>query len=106
MHTQERSTEERLAAGRALEVAAVYELYQQRLAQRGDSDFGGLLMLAVQLLSEHADIRSAILQRYQHILVDEFQDINRASGILLRLLAGERQQIWGVGDAHQAIYGF
>ncbi|HXR65085.1 MAG TPA: ATP-dependent DNA helicase, partial [Ktedonobacteraceae bacterium] len=78
----------------------------QRLAQRGDCDFGGLLMLAVQLLSEHADIRSAILQRYQHILVDEFQDINRASGILLRLLAGERKQIWVVGDANQAIYGF
>ncbi|HEY3994039.1 MAG TPA: ATP-dependent DNA helicase, partial [Ktedonobacteraceae bacterium] len=83
-----------------------YEFYQQRLAQRGDSDFGGLLMLAVQLLSEHTDIRSAILQRYQHILVDEFQDINRASGILLRLLAGERKQIWVVGDANQAIYGF
>lgn len=106
MLAQASSDEERVAAERALEVAAVYDIYQQGLARRGDSDFGGLLMLAVQLLSEHDDIRSAILQRYQHILVDEFQDINRASGILLRLLAGERRQIWVVGDANQAIYGF
>lgn len=106
MHTQAGNEDEKQAAERALEVAAVYELYQQRLMQRGDSDFGGLLMLAVQLLSEHDDIRAAIHQRYQHILVDEFQDINRASGILLRLLAGEKRQIWVVGDANQAIYGF
>ncbi|HEY0754418.1 MAG TPA: UvrD-helicase domain-containing protein [Ktedonobacteraceae bacterium] len=106
MREQAGNDEEQQAAERALEVAGVYELYQQRLAQRGDSDFGGLLVLATQLLSEHEDVRSTILQRYQHILVDEFQDINRASGILLRLLAGERKQIWVVGDANQAIYGF
>ena len=106
MHAQASNDEERLAAERSLEVAGVYDLYQQGLMQRGDSDFGGLLMLAVQLLREHKDIHSAILQRYHHILVDEFQDINRASGILLRLLAGERKQIWVVGDANQAIYGF
>lgn len=95
----------RVARG-ALEVAAVYELYQRGLEQRGDSDFGGLIMLAVQLLTEHADIRAELEYRYQHILVDEFQDINRASGVLLRLLAGERKRVWVVGDANQAIYGF
>ncbi|MGH2508961.1 MAG: UvrD-helicase domain-containing protein, partial [Ktedonobacteraceae bacterium] len=94
------------AAERALEVAAVYELYQQALAQRGDSDFGGLLMLAVQLLTEHADIQAEIERQYQHILVDEFQDINRASGVLLCWLAGKQQRVWVVGDANQAIYGF
>jgi len=94
------------AAERALEVAEVYEIYQRGLQGRGDSDFGGLLMLAVQLLTDHADIRDEIVQRYQHILVDEFQDINRASGVLLRLLAGEQQRVWVVGDANQAIYGF
>ncbi len=100
-------TEEMLqAAERALEVAAVYELYQAALEQRGDSDFGGLIMLTVQLLTDHPPIQAEIEQRYQHILVDEFQDINRASGILLRFLAGERQQIWVVGDLNQAIYGF
>lgn len=106
MRAQAHGDEVREAAERALEVAAVYELYQRGLERRGDSDFGGLLMLTVQLLSEHADIRAAIEQRYQHILVDEFQDINRASGVLLRLLAGEQKRVWVVGDANQAIYGF
>ena len=94
------------AAEKALEVAAVYELYQRGLERRGDIDFGGLIGLAVQLLSEHPDLRAEITGRYQHILVDEFQDINRASGVLLRLLAGEQQRVWVVGDMNQAIYGF
>ncbi len=94
------------AAEKALEVASVYELYQRGLEQRGDIDFGGLIVLAVQLLREHPDLRAEITGRYQHILVDEFQDINRASGVLLRLLAGEQQRVWVVGDMNQAIYGF
>lgn len=94
------------AAEKALEVAAVYDHYQQSLQRRGDSDFGGLIMLAVQLLSEYPHLRAEIAGRYQHILVDEFQDINRASGVLLRLLAGEQQRVWVVGDMNQAIYGF
>ncbi len=106
MRTSAQSAETELAAASALEVATVYALYQQRLAERGDSDFGGLLMSAVQLLDEHSSVRAEMEQRYQHILVDEFQDINRASGVLLRALAGQRRQVWVVGDANQAIYGF
>src|SRR5437660_11398038 len=63
-------------------------------------------MLAVQLLKEHSDVRNELQQKHQHILVDEFQDINRASGVLLRLLASEQKNVWVVGDANQAIYGF
>lgn len=106
MHLHAESEETTQAAERALEVAAVYELYQRALERRGDSDFGGLLMLTVQLLEQHAEMRAEMEQRYQHILVDEFQDINRASGVLLRLLAGEQQRVWVVGDLNQAIYGF
>jgi DNA helicase-2/ATP-dependent DNA helicase PcrA len=93
-------------AEKALEVAEVYALYQEDLRQRGDTDFGGLIMLAVQLLQQHPAVLHEQQQQYQHILVDEFQDINRASGVLLRLLAGEEQRVWVVGDANQAIYGF
>lgn len=93
-------------AEKALEVAAVYHLYQQRLEQQGDTDFGGLIMLAVQLLEDHPNVRAELHEQYRHILVDEFQDMNRASGVLLRLLAGEEQRVWVVGDANQAIYGF
>ena len=97
---------EREQAGRAQEIAAIYVLYQEQLARQGDTDFGGLIMLAAQLLREHPDVHAELQERYRHILVDEFQDINRASGVLLRLLAGDARRVWVVGDANQAIYGF
>src|SRR5258707_13637865 len=106
MLEQARSDEDVQSAEKALEIAEIYTLYQQRLQRQGDTDFGGLIMLAVQLLKEHSDVRNELQQNYQHILVDEFQDINRASGVLLRLLAGEQRNVWVVGDANQAIYGF
>ncbi|MHB8597806.1 MAG: UvrD-helicase domain-containing protein [Ktedonobacteraceae bacterium] len=93
-------------AEKALEVANIYALYEVALQQRQDTDFGGLIMLAVRLLEEHPAVLHEQQQRYRHILVDEFQDINRASGVLLRLLAGEERCVWVVGDANQAIYGF
>jgi len=93
-------------AEKSLEVAHVYQLYQEGLQRRGDSDFGGLLMQAIQLLTEQPEVLQAQQQQYQHILVDEFQDVNRASGVLLRVLAGEARRVWVVGDANQAIYGF
>ncbi len=93
-------------AEKAAEVAHVYSLYHEALQQRGDTDFGGLLMLAIQLLTEHPTVLQEQQQQYHHILVDEFQDVNRASGVLLRVLAGEARRVWVVGDANQAIYGF
>ncbi|HEX6557636.1 MAG TPA: ATP-dependent helicase [Ktedonobacteraceae bacterium] len=98
--------EAQLSAQKALEVASIYTLYQEGLRERGDTDFGGLIMLAVQLLQEMPEVLYEQQQRFHHILVDEFQDINRASGVLLRLLAGEERNVWVVGDANQAIYGF
>ncbi|GAC1342727.1 MAG: UvrD-helicase domain-containing protein [Ktedonobacteraceae bacterium] len=98
--------ESKIRAQKALEVAAIYALYQQGLRRQGDTDFGGLIMLTVQLLEQFPEVCHEQQQRFQHILVDEFQDINRASGVLLRLLAGEQRNVWVVGDANQAIYGF
>ncbi|WP_376795576.1 UvrD-helicase domain-containing protein [Thermogemmatispora sp.] len=106
MLEQAQTFEERERGERALEIAAIYALYQEELERRGDTDFGGLIMLTVQLLERHSPILQQLQSRYQHILVDEFQDINRASGVLLRLLAGEARRVWVVGDANQAIYGF
>jgi len=100
------SDEEMERAGKAMEVADIYALYQAALERRGDTDFGGLIMLTVQLLQEHPEVREEVQRKYQHILVDEFQDINRASGVLLRELAGDTRRVWVVGDANQAIYGF
>jgi DNA helicase II / ATP-dependent DNA helicase PcrA len=98
--------DERAAAGRALEVARVYGAYQDALDALGDADFGDLIRLAVRLLHEQPNVLAELRARYTHILVDEFQDINRAMGVLLRVLAGPDGPLWAVGDADQAIYRF
>ncbi len=106
MLEQASNDEEFERAEKANEVADIYALYQAALERQGDTDLGGLIMLTVQLLQEHPEVHKELQQKYQHILVDEFQDINRASGVLLRELAGDTQRVWVVGDANQAIYGF
>ncbi|GER87236.1 DNA helicase [Dictyobacter vulcani] len=95
-----------IKAQQDMEIAQAYTLYQQELQRRGDSDYGGLLISAIQLLEEHSDVLAELQQTFEQILVDEFQDVNRASGVLLRVLAGEARRVWVVGDANQAIYGF
>ncbi|HEX6817603.1 MAG TPA: ATP-dependent helicase [Ktedonobacterales bacterium] len=104
----ERATtpEEREAAEKAREVARAYAAYQEALRARGDADFGDLIMLTVRLLRERPDVRDELRQAHRQILVDEFQDINRAMGILLNTLAGADGALWAVGDADQAIYRF
>lgn len=94
------------ARGKALEVAAVYALYQAELERRQDADYGDLIRLTVRLLAEQPDVLATVRGNYAHLLVDEFQDINRANGILLHYLAGPTGNIWAVGDANQAIYRF
>ena len=106
MLLQARDDEQREDAEKAEETARIYANYEMELQRRGSTDFGGLLMLAIQLLREHADILQEQQRAYPYILVDEFQDINRASSILLQTLAGEQRRIWVVGDANQAIYAF
>jgi superfamily I DNA/RNA helicase len=106
MLEQAHDEEAELHARRALEVASIYALYEEGLQRRGDVDFGGLIMLTVRLFEQYPEVCYEQRQHFQHILVDEFQDINRASGVLLRLLAGAERQVWVVGDANQAIYGF
>jgi superfamily I DNA/RNA helicase/Zn-dependent peptidase ImmA (M78 family)/CRISPR/Cas system-associated exonuclease Cas4 (RecB family) len=100
------TNEAREHAEKALEIAAVYEAYQHALQERGDPDFGDVIRLTVQLLREHPDVLEDIRAEFPQILVDEFQDINRAMGVLLRTLAGEAGALWAVGDPDQAIYRF
>ncbi len=106
MAQRARTESERTDAARAAEVARVYEAYQAALVERGDADFGDVIRLAVHLLRTHPEVLAEVQQRYQHVLVDEFQDINRAMGVLLRTLAGPDGPLWAVGDADQAIYRF
>jgi superfamily I DNA/RNA helicase len=90
--------------------AGVYRVYEEQKKLRKQVDFGDLVMLPVQLMRQDSQVLSEERSRYEQILVDEFQDINYASGELLRLLAapalGGRGNIWAVGDINQSIYRF
>lgn len=97
---------EREAAEKALEVAAVYEIYEDELKKADAVDFGDLVMLAAQALEAHADLRAEYQARFEHILVDEYQDVNMASARLLRALAPPQSDVWVVADARQSIYRF
>jgi DNA helicase-2/ATP-dependent DNA helicase PcrA len=82
----------------------VYARYQQMLLANNAFDFDDLLFWAVRLLRQHEDLRQRYRRRYPHLLVDEFQDTNTAQYALLRLLAGEKPDLFAVGDADQSIY--
>lgn len=94
------------AAEKALEVAGVYRYYQIELDRRQLLDFGDLIFKSVVLLQTQTDVRYEIRHTFQHILVDEYQDVNRASAVLLRDIAGAGRALWVVGDMRQSIYRF
>lgn len=93
-------------AERALEVARVYRVYQARLDREKWVDFADLIFRTVDLLRTVPAVRADLGARFRHILVDEYQDVNRASGALLEELAQESggRALWVVGDARQSIY--
>jgi len=85
-------------------VTRAYPLYQEQLLLNNALDFDDLLFWAVRLLRGQDDLRLAYRRRYEHILVDEFQDTNSAQYALLRLLAGAEPDLFVVGDPDQSIY--
>ncbi len=87
-------------------MAEISEAYQRHLRKCELLDFDELLFLGVRLLEGCADVRESLRQRYAHVLVDEFQDVDPVQRQLLRFLAGDRNRLWAVGDGDQAIYAF
>lgn len=100
------SSEEIIAGDKAIEVAHVYDFYENKLASEQKLDFGDLIFKSVLLLQQNAGVRDNVRHEYQHILVDEYQDVNRACALLLKELAENGDGLWVVGDARQAIYRF
>lgn len=98
--------DEQEAAERCLEVAAVFEAYERLKLERGCVDFGDLVAMPVRLCESHPDVRTHLAATYEHILVDEYQDVNRSSVRLLKAIAGDGRNLWAVGDAKQSIYRF
>lgn len=91
---------------KALEVAQAYRKYERTLRERGIVDFGDLIARPVELLRERPNVREVLRAEKRHVLVDEYQDMNRASGILLRELVKPGDGPWVVGDIRQSIYRF
>ena len=98
--------EEIEAAERCIEVGRVYEVYEGLKRLRGKVDFGDLVALSTTLLESDSLVRDQLRERYAHVLVDEYQDVNRASVRLLKALKPDGDGLWVVGDAKQSIYRF
>ena len=80
--------------------------YEQLLHRAGALDFGSLITAMLRLLTEQLPVRDAYRARYRYVLVDEYQDINRAQYQLVRMIAGGQGNLNVVGDDDQSIYGF
>ncbi|MCI8424440.1 MAG: UvrD-helicase domain-containing protein [Adlercreutzia sp.] len=86
--------------------ARVYERLQERLRAANAFDFDDLLLYAWLLLKHHEDVREAYQQRFRYIMVDEYQDTNRAQYAITQFLAAGHRNIMVVGDDDQSIYSW
>lgn len=87
-------------------ISEVYELYQEKLKKNNAMDFDDLLMVTVDLLKNNKEVRERYQERYQYILIDEYQDTNGAQYRITRSLVGPARNICVVGDSDQSIYGW
>ncbi len=87
-------------------LAKIYEGYQERLVQANALDFDDLLLESVRLLRHDDALRSLYNQRFEFVMIDEYQDTNRSQYELMRLLTGLRHNVCVVGDEDQSIYGW
>ena len=87
-------------------VADIYSRYEQKLQLNNALDFDDLLMLSIKLLQENKEVREKYQDRFDYLLVDEYQDTNHAQYLLTKCLAAKHRNICVVGDADQSIYGW
>ncbi len=105
--TKEAKTEdEKLEAKKYEELARVYAQYQELMAGSDALDFSDLQFKVIELLTKRPNILKHLQQKYQYILVDEYQDTNIAQNRIVDLLAGEHRNLMVVGDDDQSIYKF
>ena len=84
----------------------IYKIYQQTCESSGAVDFGELLLRTYELLHKNKLVREIYQNRFKHILVDEFQDTNELQYKWLKLLIGENNTLFAVGDDDQSIYSW
>lgn len=94
-------------AAKRRDVATIFQRYELLLARRKAIDLTDLLCVTIRLLQSNDEAVAAFKAGIRHVLVDEYQDVNRASALLVRELAqADDKVLWVVGDANQAIYAF
>lgn len=84
----------------------IFEDFQRKCMEERRLDFDDMLIQCYKLLSEHRDILEEWRRQYQYFMIDEFQDINELQYSVIRMLAGDDENIFAVGDDDQSIYGF
>ena len=84
----------------------VYREYQHRLEKAGAMDFDDLLTNVVRLFRQHPDVLRTYQERFQHILIDEYQDTNMAQNAIVLMLGAAHHNVCVVGDTDQSVYRF
>ena len=87
-------------------ISDVYELYQKRLKDNNAIDFDDIINYTIQILKDNEDVLEYYSNKFQYVLVDEYQDTNKAQFNLITLFASKHGNITVVGDADQSIYAF
>ena len=87
-------------------IGQVYELYQKRLRENNAIDFDDIINYTIEILSENPDVLQYYTEKFKYVLVDEYQDTNKAQFTLVTILASRYGNITVVGDNDQGIYSF
>ncbi len=87
-------------------IAKVYELYQKRLKENNAVDFDDIINYTIKILNNNSDVLEYYTDKFQYVLVDEYQDTNKAQFMLVSMLACRHENITVVGDNDQGIYSF
>ena len=91
---------------RKQKIAQVYEIYQKKLKENNALDFDDIINTTIQILIENPDVLEYYSEKFKYVLVDEYQDTNKAQFTLITLLSGRYGNITVVGDNDQGIYSF
>ena len=87
-------------------IAEIYELYQKKLKENNAIDFDDIINFTIKILSENPDVLDYYTEKFRYVLVDEYQDTNKAQFTLVSLLASKYGNVTAVGDNDQGIYSF
>ncbi len=102
----ERAAEEADRDPYMVRMASLYARYQKELREQDAMDFDDLIFLAIKLLREFPAVRAALHDTFRYVLIDEYQDTNKAQYQLAQLLLGPHRNFVAVGDDDQSIYGW